>query len=119
MRNAACYDKKLVISERFGKSKVVHLWSPCRAIIAVASMLCVGGCQTGLQRAVPIQTEVLAPDLEVAPAANVEVPAPRQTAGPIVPQTSLKVLADESLARSAWPTNWVDTWISLESWRRF
>lgn len=124
-RNAACCDKKLVISERFRKSNVVHLWFCCRAIVAVAALLFVGGCQTGLQRAVPIRTEVLAPDLEVAPAANVEVevevPAANPSPATALPNSAVnvKVTPEETLPRSAWPTNWVNTWISLESWRRF
>jgi N-acetylmuramoyl-L-alanine amidase len=69
-----------------------------------------------------MQTEVLAPDIEVAPAANVEVPtiatppavAPTLASAPV----PAPVPVQQSRATS-WPTNWVNTWIALESWSRF
>src|SRR5687768_109587 len=71
--NAACCDKKLVISKQIGIHSIVHL-SYCRALIAVMAFLGCAGCQTGLQRPVPLRTEVLAPEIEIAPASSVEVP---------------------------------------------
>lgn len=116
-RNAACCDKKLVISKRNGIHSIVHL-SYCRALIAVTAFLCCAGCQTGLQNPVPLRTEVLAPDIEIAPAANVEVSV--VSAPPIVaaPMVTPPVALHQTRA-SKWPSNWVNTWISLESWRQF
>ena len=97
----------------------MHLWSCCRALVVIAPLLCSGGCQTGLQRPVPIQTEVLAPDIEVAPATSVELPtvtAP-QPATPL--PAAQPILAVQPARAAGWPTNWVNTWVSLESWRRF
>jgi len=107
------------------KSGIVHV-SYCRALVAVTAFLCCAGCQTGLQR--PVQTEVLAPEIEVAPASSVELPAAAPT--PIIPPpvalpptttppATLPTVAFHQARSVAWPTNWVNTWISLDSWRRF
>jgi len=98
----------------------------CRALVAVTAFLCWAGCQTGLQR--PVQTEVLAPEIEVAPASAVELPiaaptpitAPQVTLPPTTPPpATLPTVAFHQSRSVVWPTNWVNTWISLESWRRF
>lgn len=114
-RNATCCDKKLVIRVGFSLSNIVHL-SYCRALLAITALMYCSGCQTGLQRPVPLHTEVLAPDIQVAPAANVELPTVT------APQASAPVFAAVPAVQprpSSWPTNWVNTWISLENWRRF
>ena len=108
------------------KSNIVHV-PYCRALVVVTAFLCCAGCQTGLQR--PVHTEVLAPEIEVAPASAVEIPiaapaaitpAPPATLPPATPApTTLPAVAFHQSRSVAWPTNWVNTWISLEGWRRF
>jgi N-acetylmuramoyl-L-alanine amidase len=78
------------------------------------------GCQTGLQRPTPLRTEVLAPDLEVAPAASIELPpaAPAPVATPRVSPAPVASAASRP-GNPRWPSNWINTWIALDTWGRF
>jgi N-acetylmuramoyl-L-alanine amidase len=96
-----------VVSKQIDKMVIVHQVSTFLTLST--SVLLLGGCQTGLQRPTPIRTEVLAPEMQIAPAAAVEVP--RSPAPVPIPRPAA--------AQSAWPTNWVNTWVSLQSWGNF
>src|SRR5688572_28864298 len=64
-RNAACYDYKLVINEPVLKIGIVHQVSMFLTLSTGLVLLL--GCQTGLQLPVAIRTEVLAPEIQIAP----------------------------------------------------
>ncbi|MCI0745774.1 MAG: N-acetylmuramoyl-L-alanine amidase [Verrucomicrobia subdivision 3 bacterium] len=85
--------------------------------------LYLGGCQTGVQHRTAIPTQAVAPDLEVAPAANVElVPLP-PSAAVARSDSTIQRFNDSTIQRkqsqTAWPSNWVNTWVSLQSWSKF
>src|SRR5688572_1579218 len=67
---------------------------PVRARVVVLVLLAIVGCQTPPRTPPPLSTVEVADDLDVA------TPAPL----PLPPVSS------------GWPTNWVNTWIPLESW---
>jgi N-acetylmuramoyl-L-alanine amidase len=109
-RNAPCYDYKLVVNKPVRKIVPVHQVSIFLTLALVVSLL--PGCQTALQRPVAIQTQVLAPDIEVAPASSVEVAivdVPAPVAPPLRPVST----------KGVWPSNWVNTWVPLQGWGKF
>jgi N-acetylmuramoyl-L-alanine amidase len=99
-----------VISERLRKIGIVHHVSTFLTLSTGLVLLL--GCQTGLQRPVPIRTEVLAPEMQIAPAASVEVP-------PVAAAAPASALPPTSSVQSPWPANWSNTWVSVQSWGKF
>jgi N-acetylmuramoyl-L-alanine amidase len=99
-----------VINEPARRIVVVHQVSIFLTVTLAMSLL--PGCQTALQRPVAIQTEVLAADIEVAPASQVELPVAE-------PNTAPRVVAPIVHKKTAWPSNWVNTWVPLEGWGKF
>jgi N-acetylmuramoyl-L-alanine amidase len=99
---------RLVVNKPARKIAVVHQVSIFLTLTLVVSLLM--GCQTALQRPVAIQTEVLAADIEVAPASSVEVPIMEP---PVVPPMA------PPRAKAPWPSNWINTWVPLEGWGKF
>jgi N-acetylmuramoyl-L-alanine amidase len=62
-----------------------------------------------------VQTEVLPPEMQIAPASAVELSGIDTNAVIVAPFSR----ESNAMGRASWPSNWVNTWISLESWRRF
>jgi N-acetylmuramoyl-L-alanine amidase len=77
------------------------------------------GCQTGIQRPTRMVTEVITPDVTVAPATDVIAPATviAVPSEPVVRQVSRDFRI--AGAASAWPSNWINKWIPLESWGKY
>jgi len=80
--------------------------------IALITFLILGmaGCQTPKKPPAPLVTVPVAAELEIAPAAPLApiLPAPVTNSLPLAP-----------VLQSGWPTNWFNTWISLESWGEY
>jgi N-acetylmuramoyl-L-alanine amidase len=97
-----------VVNKSLRKIVIVHQVSTFLTLSTGLALLL--GCQTALQRPVPLRTHVLMPELHVAPAAEVELP----------PATLMSTTSLPGASTAApWPTNWVNTWVSLESWGKF
>lgn len=97
-----------MINESLAKIRLVHQVSMILTLGTGLFLLL--GCQTGLQRPVPIRTEVLAPEMEVAPASSVEATT---TEAPALAATSTAFL------QASWPAQWTNTWVSAQSWGNF
>jgi len=83
----------------------------CKLIAVALLPLWLAGCETGPQQPMTAVTTVKVPDsLTVAPAAPIVAPPPLP---PISAQASV---APTTTLVQAWPTNWVNVWIPLETW---
>lgn len=117
-RNGACYELKLVISEPVRKRRILSQVSMFLTLSTGVFLL--PGCQIGLQRPVPIRAEVLEPEPQVVAAATAVKAAPvaapvKTSAAP--PRPVIQPAA--STAQPAWPANWSNTWVSVQSWGQF
>ena len=76
--------------------------------------LWIAGCRTAPQKAIPLTVTELTDAIPMAPPAPLVLPpAP-------LPQPPLETPKPiENFPRPSWPTNWVNTWIPLESWGKF
>jgi N-acetylmuramoyl-L-alanine amidase len=116
-RNAACYDNKLVIRGSIRVIAFVHRLSKCLTLTLGVCLF--SGCETQLQR--PVAIQAVAPDLEIAPAAAIELPAHNATIIQVASLAAAPVIARPSQPRGTtqWPTNWINTWVPLEGWREY
>ncbi len=88
------------------------------ALVALAAWA-LAGCESGSRQSttlVPLAATTVPAPVAVAPAAPIEVvPAP---VAPIVVPPAIPA-APAAAPKPGWPTNWVNSWIPLESWGQF
>lgn len=95
----------------------MHRLSKCLTLVLGVCLL--SGCQAQLQR--PVAIQAVAPDLEIAPPAAIELPAHNGTIIQVASLAASPVAAKPSHPRGTtqWPTNWVNNWVPLEGWREY
>ena len=97
--------------------RVLKFWQG-GALAAVAAAL--AGCETGSR---PPPTLVPARKSAPAPVAKVPEPVVVAPAAPLVVTSAVPAVVVSNpppvLARPAWPSNWANAWIPLESWGQF
>ena len=76
--------------------------------------LCIVGCRTTPQKPIALTVSEVTESVPMAPPAPLALPsAPLPLPAVVTPKPV------ESFPRLLWPTNWVNTWIPLESWGKF